>query len=235
MRLGINEGGISVGVASGVATGLFSAVANLTGNELWVRANEGQTVTGAGVSTWADQSGNGRDLLQTVDTNRPALQADGSVLFDGVDNYLVRAVLAIAQPFTVYLCGYQVTWLDGSGVFDKASGANFTAIYNNGGSPNIRQFCTIDGDLNPGWALGANAVVTATFNGASSLLGVNAAAEVNGNPGATGLTGITLGARGDLGSFANVRVYELLVRSVADSAVTKALIQRYLMAKYGIA
>lgn len=37
----------------------------------WFRADTGVTVTGQGVSTWADQSGNGRDLLQGTDASRP--------------------------------------------------------------------------------------------------------------------------------------------------------------------
>lgn len=37
----------------------------------WFRADTGVTVTGQGVSTLADQSGNGRDLLQGTDASRP--------------------------------------------------------------------------------------------------------------------------------------------------------------------
>lgn len=37
----------------------------------WYRADTGVTVTGQGASTVADQSGNGRDLLQGTDANRP--------------------------------------------------------------------------------------------------------------------------------------------------------------------
>lgn len=41
----------------------------------WVRSDLGITVTGSGVSTWADQSGNARDLTQITDAQRPPLVA----------------------------------------------------------------------------------------------------------------------------------------------------------------
>ena len=66
---------------------------NLPNLAVWGRFNIGITVVGAGVDTWADQSGNGRDLLQTTDTNRPSKESDGSILFDGVDNTLKTASL----------------------------------------------------------------------------------------------------------------------------------------------
>jgi len=49
-----------------------SIVPDMSDAVAWYRQGQGVTVTGAGVSTWADQSGNGNDLDQASDTSRPA-------------------------------------------------------------------------------------------------------------------------------------------------------------------
>ena len=43
----------------------------IAGLSLWLRADLGITVTGSGVSTWADQSGGGRNVTQGTDAKRP--------------------------------------------------------------------------------------------------------------------------------------------------------------------
>jgi hypothetical protein len=54
------------------------------------RASPGTPVTAAGqpVGLVLDKSGNGNDLVQATSTKRPLYQADGSLLFDGVDDFL---------------------------------------------------------------------------------------------------------------------------------------------------
>ena len=94
---------------------LPSELSNL---EAWYRFNQGITVTGSGVSQWDDASGNANHLLQAVDTNRPSKEADGSILFDGVDNYLKAVAFTLIQPETVYILLKQVTWVNQARFFD---------------------------------------------------------------------------------------------------------------------
>jgi hypothetical protein len=77
---------------------------------LWLRADVGVTVTGSGVSLWADQSGNGNNAVQAVDANRPPLDTVGgrpAVATDAVryltipDNASLRMVAG--QAFGVYV------------------------------------------------------------------------------------------------------------------------------------
>jgi len=100
------------------------------GMAAWFRYGKGIEFAGAGVSRWADQTGNKRHLLQATDTNRPALQADNSILFDGVDNYLKCAAFTLVQPETVYLLGKQVTWTVSDHFFDgnAAGGGRVTQV-----------------------------------------------------------------------------------------------------------
>lgn len=60
---------------------------------LWLNAQNGVTISGSGVSTWADQSGNGNDANQTIDSARPTNPANivnnqPSIQFDGNNNLL---------------------------------------------------------------------------------------------------------------------------------------------------
>jgi len=55
---------------------------------LWLHDPDNTTtITGSGVSNWADQTANGRDLLQSTDAARPTV-VSSEVVFDGVDDVL---------------------------------------------------------------------------------------------------------------------------------------------------
>src|SRR6185369_16031814 len=84
----------------------------------WFRFNRGITQAGGFASQWADQSGNGRHLKQPTGTNQPAVNADGSLLFDGVDNFMQCDAFTLNQPFTVALKMKQVTWTSSDCIFD---------------------------------------------------------------------------------------------------------------------
>jgi hypothetical protein len=70
-------------------------VANLAA---WFRLGVGITETGQGVSQWDDQSGNGRHLKQGTDGARPSKQSDGSILFNGSDEFLKCDAFTFSQP-----------------------------------------------------------------------------------------------------------------------------------------
>jgi len=140
----------------------------------------GITVTGAGVSQWNDMSGNARHLLQGTDANRPALQADGSILFDGVDNALATGAFTYDQPLTIYLLGRQITWTGGDKVFDSPSRM---LLGQDGSTPEVAIFAgaAIDVAVNSGWVLNAYAALCVVYNGASSLIRVNNNAPTTGD------------------------------------------------------
>jgi hypothetical protein len=82
----------------------------ITGSYAWYKADSGtgQTLSGSAVSTWADQSGNGRDLTSSS-TARPAWtinQINGlpAVVFDGTDDYMrVTGLTATVQPCEMWI------------------------------------------------------------------------------------------------------------------------------------
>lgn len=200
----------------------------------WFRFGRGITVTGAGVSQWDDVSGNARHLKQGTDTNRPALQADGSILFDGVDNFLKCDAFTLNQPDTWYVLCNPITWTSGDVIVDGDL-ATATQIQQVTSSPKIRiRASTGLGDID--FPLGSYGVVAAVFNGASSSLQLNNGAPLTGDAGTVAAAGATLGARGDgAAGWANIRVKELIIFAAAHDAITRKRLIHYLRTFVGTA
>lgn len=203
----------------------------LTGMVAWYRKGIGITVA-TGVSQWSDQSGNNRHLTQATGANQPALQGDNTILFDGVNDYLKTSSFTLVQPSTVYILGQQVAWTYGRYWFDGAglNGGGILQAGNSGGNVANRltyfagSYPTGSVDL----SLGTYSVVQVVFNGASSLIQLDAAAAVTGTTGANSLGGITLGAAGNNGVNGNIRIKEVIVYSVAHDATQRAAVRAYL-------
>lgn len=198
------------------------------GPAAWFRYGVGITSAGGLVSAWADQSGNGRDLLQATDTNKPTLEADGSITFDGVDNVLKCASFTLEQPETVYFLGKQVTWTIGDFLLDGDSSTT-GAIPQTPTTPRLRINAGADAATNADLAVDTYGVVVAVFNGASSLLQVNNGTPATGDPGAGDMGGFTLGANGSgAADFSNINAKEVILYASAHDAVTRRRVIRYL-------
>lgn len=197
----------------------------------WFAFRKGITVTGAGVSRWADRSANGRHLLQTTDAARPGLASDGSVLFNGSSHFLQCTAFTLDQPATIYLLFRQVTWTANDVI---AAGTTVNSrIVQNSATPQIALFAGSGPNTgNTDLAVNTYGVLAAVFNGASSLIQVNNGTPTTGNPGAGALTGFTLGANNAGAAFSNIQVKEAIVFAAAHSATERAAVNAYL-AKLG--
>lgn len=191
----------------------------------WYQYGVGITVTGAGVSVWADQSGNGRNLLQGTDTNRPALQANGSILFDGADNFLQTAGFTLNQPTTWYLMFKQVTVTTNDRIFDGVAAATLLAQTGTNQDITLNLGSTI---TNTAMALNTYAPIVAVMNGASSVIQVSTTI-VSGNAGANNPGGITLGGnRSGVANFSNIEAREMIAFAAAHDEATRAEVIAYL-------
>ena len=192
-------------------------------------------VTGAGVSSWPDWTGKGHPLLQGTDAARPALQADGSILFNGTSHFLKTAAFTLNQPTTVVLVVKQVSWTTGEDLIDGEtllSGAIQTVT----SSPLVRLRNGGVGGATVSPAVGVTGVLTAVWNGASSSLTLNRGTPTADNMATDAMGGLTLGAGGGgaAGTFTNIQVYEAAIFPSALSAADRARVASALMAAHGI-
>lgn len=193
----------------------------------WFRYGRGATVTGAGVSQWDDQSGNGRHLKQGTDAARPVLQADGSVLFDGLAQFLKCDAFTLNQPTTIYLLAKQVTWTSTDYFFDGNT-SGMMGLQQAGVTPSFRLVAGGSTPGNAGLPVDTYGVICSVFNGASSLTTVNQGAAVTGNAGANNAGGFTLGANGGPNNYSNTQFKEVVVFATAHDSVRRAQMFAYL-------
>jgi hypothetical protein len=196
----------------------------------WFKWNQG-----VAVSQWDDASGNGRHLKQATATNQPAVQADGSLLFDGVDNFMKCDAFTLNQPVTVYALLKQVTWTLNDIIWDGNTDATMYLYQSDLSAPRIRTFAgtalTPTADL----ALDTYGVVAAVYNGASSLHQVNNQTATTGNAGAANPGGFHLGTKGGAANgFSNIQVREVIIFNAAHDAITRETVVRYLRRLGGV-
>lgn len=216
-----------------VGDGLFGVKALIAEPPLaspaaWYKFNTGITVTGAGVSQWDDKSGNSRPLLQATDASRPAKQGDGSILFDGTNDYLKTATFTLGQPWTLYMLFKQVT---SPGTFDyviDGNTQNTGAIYQGNSSGQLQSFAF--GGFGPAVTtpLDQYVAIAMVFNQASSTLQYDDEAAATGTVNAGSANGFTLAAHGGVGSHSNLQVKEILIYAGAHDATQRTTVLDYL-------
>lgn len=194
----------------------------------------GITVTGSGVAVWADQSGNGRNLLQGTDANRPAYDsATGTITFDGSNDSL-KATFTLNQPETLYVVVNQVSWTNGDYLLDGNTAAS-RIIRQDTASPQLDGFAGAFSTNSSALAVGAWGVICLVSNGASSVFRVNNEADITGNFGANNPGAIFLGGRADsAGAMANVAYKEVASFAAAHDAATRTSVISFLMSKFSI-
>lgn len=199
----------------------------------WFRFGLGITAVSGAISQWDDASGNARHLIQATGANQPTLQNTGAVLFDGVAQYLKCASFTLTQPETVYALMKSVTFPAGTYNFDGNT-ANTGALRSLGGGTSLGLNAGA-GLTGPVYVGGVYNVVSAVFNGASSVVQLDYRAPTTGNAGASNMSGFTLGARGDGAVSTNIEVKEVVILSAAHDALTRALVISYLARVGGLA
>lgn len=194
----------------------------------------------AAVATWADSSGNGRDLAQPTPSRQPLFRATGiagrpAVEFDGTDDALQRTFgVTFPQPCTVVMlcslpaCGTSYSdaypWIDGAASTDRLWMGHTTTAGRGGfwaGSMFLSGSALTTGPH----------VFRALYSGAGSTFSGNGQQQVAGNPGTNGTSGITLGARWDTARNTKVLISEVLVYSRALTSLEIADLDRYLLLK----
>lgn len=218
------------------------APTDISGIKLWLRSDLGITKDGSDfVSSWADQSVNGNDVVQA----NPALQptwvlSDAKiknlpiVRFDGISTYLQRAVFTLVQPFTVYLVlihdatAAQMRIFDGDGpgtapcTFDSSAGRpriNFGTLRQ--GSPNHVQIYNYS-------------MFRIFGNGTSSSLQVNGLTSINTiNAGSNSFNTLCIGASAAGVLPFNGKIAEMIIYDTVLLAANILLVEDYIVERYG--
>ena len=190
--------------------------------KLWCRFGVGVSESGGFASAWADQSGNGNDLLQATGTNQPAYSA-GILTFDGVDNFMKCVAFTLNQPCTVAMLISPITWTDNEYIWDGNT-ADSTSCFQGGVptpvSPEIACAAGATVGRNSYLTLASYHALTALYSGLSSSVLVDTNAVITGNGGTNNAAGFTIGrAPGFSGTSSNIAVKEIIIRNVNDATI----------------
>ena len=209
----------------------FPAILEDGNTMLWVDFQKGITLD-TGVARWADQSGNGNDLLQADPAKQPELTATG-VRFNGIDNVLKTAPFTLEQPEFIYAVFKVITWVKDKDLWDGNATFSMMARSVNS-SPNISIYAGGFSAANGGLAIDTYGIVRALYNGSESKLQINLNETILENIGTNDAGGFTLGARGAADfSFTNTEWKEKIIRKIKDTPIGEKDIYNYLAARYG--
>ena len=223
-RVGIYKRDRGPGVLSSGSGFLPSSIAGLV---QWQRKGVG-IVGNPSVSNWPDQSGNGHDLVQASGPAQPQLQGDGSILFDGIAQFLKAVGYTLNQPSTTFFYFKQVSWTLNSGLAD-GNGSFGGEVFQSSVSPGIKCSAPTTSAENDNFTVGAYHALTVVWNGASSFFIVDQNAATSWSCGANNLSGFTLGANGGGTTFGNIQAKECGAYNVALSQAQALQLNGYLV------
>lgn len=175
------------------------------------------------VTTWYDQSGNGRNGTQTTAANQPQIVSSGSVIlenskpsaqFDGSDDFLSYVFsTSISQPGTYFVVNKNTVE---PGIVSSDNDSSRWQVYRTGTIPKpINIFAgTV---LSSGNTSLSQLLIFALFNGSSSSIGINNNTATTGDGGTQQNSAIRLGVGSTLGYGAN-KMQEVILYNSDQSA-----------------
>lgn len=199
----------------------------------------------ATLTSWADSSGNARNLTQATAAKRPVFHvASGGVpayiTFDGSKNMQTAAfAAAMAQPYTLMMTVRMLSVSTSAAVTKRIiDGLDATAFLNfqqRGDGTNAKWQGSAGTTLSGPGAAVANswAVVTVVNNGSGSKIRINGV-EVTGNMGAALLGCLTVGSKFDSTVFADFDTTDIRLASGLLSASQIANVEAALADSVGI-
>jgi hypothetical protein len=214
---------------------------SVNGCVLWLRSDLGITKDGLNrVGTWADQSGNGHNVTQSTDGQKPIwyinqINEQASVRFDGSDDYLKASAFTWDQPEVIYSVIKPISFTEHDSYYD-GNIDHVMRLVQRGADPNGLQlyaggYASTNYDSGIFWQ-----IVRAVFTGSSSSIRVNSnSPTIIGDPGTTSAGGFTLGACG--GTFiapCNFDCAEIIGYNAIPSYENDTLIMNYLSDRYAL-
>lgn len=217
-----------------VNSSVFTPAA-IAGLQAWFKADTLALNNDDPVTTWLDNSVNGRNATQATAGFKPLYKTNQQnglpgVLFDGTDDYLATVAFTLNQPLTIFAVLKLPTAVISDYIWDGSANNACALFQSTAGSG--RMFAGTNG---PTIALGTTnfRLLTCRYNGAASIFALDGAVDVTGDVGATNMGQISLGVRGNkAGAWTNVIFCEFLVYNAVLSGADEARVKTYLNAKY---
>lgn len=228
------------------ALDILSRVTSVTINEFLI-GDAGVTVTGSGVSTWANQAASGAtgNATQGTDAARPTynaseLNSKGVLTFDSSAQTMLFASLDVPAPGTTpsWFCFVlrQSTWTSGDRIY-SSSGSTTFSIRQAGVSPEISVNNGVAGPVNAGAPINTWTRVQVLLNNSTTdyIKAGSAAASTgtntgNGNP-TSGTT--ALGSNGAGAGFWGGKMAIVLRTAGEPNAGEKTFIDAWIASYYG--
>lgn len=216
---------------------------NIANLEIWCRSDKGITLSGSDVTGWADQSGNGNNFADSGSGARPSYTTAASsskfnsnayLTFNGTSEYLDTGVMAVSQPFHVFMVLRQLSWTANEKILAMASAGSLTVEQNNS-TPDIRHFAgsNVVHAVSP--AINNDTLLQSFFNTTSSFQAIDNDASVSGsNPGSNDLTHVMIANRPSGSLFANIDVAEIAIYSAQITGSNLTSLKTYFNNRYSI-
>jgi len=195
------------------------------------------------LATWADTSGNLRDLTQATEANKPTLQTNelngkAIVRFDGSNDGMSTASFTLTNPVTYFIVlKYQTDPSAQDSIITNLSlgdGYGNGLLYSEAFSEGV--FLYNGTQLNSGDNIDDTDYhyITAVFNQGSSIIRLDGAEIGAGTTSNLDIDGINIAYRSQGGGsqWANIDVAEVLVYDEATSAGNITSVEGYFVAEY---
>lgn len=201
---------------------------------LYLDARYGVTTDGADqVTAWADQSGNGHELVQSNPSLQPTYLATGGigggpslVFTDGAGEVLNELdTIIYQQPNTVWAVVSRESAIATRVLVDGAAGVRNGLLYGAGGTLNLFAGSLVAG---PSMPTDTPIVVAGVFDGAASIARVNGTNSSPINPGTQALERFLVGSFG--GQIASVLIFN---RALSSGELAE--LDRWATIEWGIA
>ncbi len=197
----------------------------------WYRFGAGITQAGGFASAWADQSGLGRDLTQGTGAAQPAVNPDGSLLFNGTAHWM-QALFTLPQPATVCMLAKPVSWTNADRAWSGGTGSS--RLSQTTATPQIAYAQTTGTTASADATIGNYHSIIVVANDTNNVLRVNNTTEQTGGGGSGALGGITLCATSAGANNGNFEIKEVVIFSEALSLARRAAMATYLASVGGI-
>ena len=211
----------------------------IAGLKVWLDAEKGFEALSDGdpVTTWLDQSGNGNDLTQATADKKPTYKisiVNGKpvVRFDGIDDFLKATAFTLIQPEHVFLVIKVIVGSLSDYYFDGNTQDDMAALQRNVGA-NFTQFA---GGFGVTVTLGTTnfRIVNALYNGATSSVSLDGAADNVADAGSNSADGLSLGGSGVESLHSNFDLKTFLIYDSVLSVSDQGRVERYMAQRSGI-